>query len=399
MNSVNILFDKCQGCGRCLSACFNKAIYLVGNKAKINESCTMCRVCIEVCKYGAIYGPDSKENSYTIESSNKGLWVFVEHKNGTLAKVSLELLGKGREMAHCMKVPLYAIIFGNNIKEAAQKLIHYGADKVYCIENEILESFNDELYFHALVQLINKFKPEIVLFGATTYGRSLAPRVASRLNTGLTADCTDLQLDADKKNIVQIRPAFGGNLMAEIICPNHRPQMATVRPGVMKALKPDMNRIGEVLFPEVELPEDIKVKVMKTASFLSSLVDISEAEVVVAVGRGIESPENIKIIEELANVLGGAVGASRAVVDAGWMDYHHQIGQTGRVVSPKIYIACGISGAVQHLAGMASSDIIIAINNNPNAPIFKVAHYGIVGDIFEVIPALIQEFKAGYNMA
>jgi electron transfer flavoprotein alpha subunit len=264
---------------------------------------------------------------------------------------------------------------------------------VYLVDHPTLKNFNDESYADIMVQLIGRNKPEIVLMGATTYGRSLAPRVSSRLNTGLTADCTSLEIDPEKKILMQTRPAFGGNLMATIICPNRRPQMSTVRPKVMKALPADASRQGEIIRPDVVIPEDVKTKVLETVATLSEKVNLTEADIIVSGGRGMGDPKNFALIEELANVLGGAVGASRATVDAGWVDYSHQVGQTGKTVGPKVYIACGISGAVQHLAGMSSSDTIIAINKNPDAPIFKIANIGIVGDALEVIPALISAYK------
>jgi electron transfer flavoprotein alpha subunit len=247
------------------------------------------------------------------------------------------------------------------------------------------------------VQLVEKYKPEIVLIGATTYGRSLAPRVASRLNTGLTADCTGLEIDPEKKILLQTRPAFGGNLMATIICPNHRPQMSTVRPKVMKPLEPDFSRSGEIIQPNVVIPENLKVKVLDVVQTVCETVSLSEADIIVSGGRGLGDAKNYALVEELARVLGGAAGASRAIVDAGWVDYSHQVGQTGKTVGPKVYFACGISGAVQHLAGMSSSDIIIAINKNPDAPIFKIATFGIVGDVREILPELIKQFKERLN--
>ena len=241
---------------------------------------------------------------------------------------------------------------------------------------------------------MKRYKPEIILIGATTYGRSLAPRVSSRLNTGLTADCTGLEIDPETRNLMQTRPAFGGNLMATIICPNHRPQMSTVRPKVMKPMEPDASRTGSVIRPEVNIPVDLKVKVLDVVQTLCEKVNLTEADIIVSGGRGMGDPKNFTLIEQLAAVLGGAVGASRATVDAGWIDYSHQVGQTGKTVGPKVYFACGISGAIQHLAGMSSSDVIIAINKNPDAPIFKVATFGIVGNALEVLPELIREFKA-----
>ena len=244
------------------------------------------------------------------------------------------------------------------------------------------------------VQLIQKHKPEIVLMGASTYGRSLAPRISSRINTGLTADCTKLEIDPEKKILMQTRPAFGGNLMATIICPNHRPQMSTVRPKVMKALEPDFAREGKIIAEDVSIPQNLSVKVVKVISEVGEMVNLAEADIIVSGGRGLGDPKNFALLHDLAMVLGGAVGSSRAAVDAGWIPYSHQVGQTGKTVGPKVYFACGISGAVQHLAGMSSADTIIAINKNPDAPIFKIATFGIVGDVLQVLPALISEFKA-----
>ena len=283
---------------------------------------------------------------------------------------------------------------GENIAEAAKTLIAHGADRVYRVDHPLLKHFNDQSYADIFVQLIRRYRPEIVLLGATTYGRSLAPRIASRLDTGLTADCTGLEIDRERRIILQTRPAFGGNLMATIICPDRRPQMCTVRPKVMKALVPDPARRGEIIDPDVTVPENTAVRVTEMVKTLSEAVNLAEADIVVSAGRGIGDPKNLGIIEELAKVLGGAMGASRAVVDAGWAAYSRQVGQTGKTVSPKVYFACGISGAVQHLAGMSSSDRIIAINRDRDAPIFKVAHFGIVGDVLEVVPAMTREFKA-----
>ncbi len=276
-------------------------------------------------------------------------------------------------------------------------LIYHGADLVYLVDDPSLKYYNDELYSDIFTNLIKIYKPEIVLMGATTYGRSLAPRVASKLNTGLTADCTRLEIDEKNRNLMQTRPAFGGNLMATIICPNHRPQMATVRPKVMKPLDKDVTRKGQIIKANVEIIKNPKTKVKDVVTTLIESVSLTEADIVVSGGRGLCDPKNFALVEELARVLGGAVGASRAAVDAGWIDYSHQVGQTGKTVGPKVYFACGISGAVQHLAGMSSSDIIIAINKDPNAPIFKAATYGIVGDVLEVLPALINEFKSRLN--
>jgi len=393
MASISIILEKCIGCKLCVGSCPFGAIKVEDKKASITDACTLCGACVSSCKFNAIDLKKDEVEGPVDLSSYKGVWVFGEQQNGTPANVALELLGEGRKLANQLNVPLSAVLMGENIEEAAKTIISYGADNVYMVDHPSLKNYNDESYTDIFVQLIQNYKPEIVLMGATTYGRSLGPRISSRLNTGLTADCTGLEIDPERKILLQTRPAFGGNLMATIICPNHRPQMSTVRPKVMKALEPDKSRQGEIIKPDVKVPEDLKVKVLDVVNNLCEMVNLTEADVIVSAGRGIGSPKNIALVEELARVLGAAVGASRAVVDAGWIEYSHQVGQTGKTVGPKVYFACGISGAIQHLAGMSSSDTIIAINKNPDAPIFRVATYGIVGDVLEVLPALISEFK------
>jgi electron transfer flavoprotein alpha subunit len=393
MASIRILLEKCVGCRICKGACPFNAINIVDKKAEIQDNCTLCGACVSSCKFNAIELEREEDGAAADISLYKDVWVFAEQKGGEPASVSLELLGEGRKLAGQLGVKLAAVLLGDNMEATAKKLISYGADEVYMVDHPSLKNFNDESYADIFVQLIERYKPEIVLMGATTYGRSLAPRVASRLNTGLTADCTKLEIDMEKRLLLQTRPAFGGNLMATIICPDHRPQMSTVRPKVMKASEPDASRNGEIIKPDVVIPEDVKVKVVDIVSTLCEKVNLTEADIIVSGGRGMGDPKNFALIQELADVLGGAVGASRATVDAGWVDYSHQVGQTGKTVGPKIYFACGISGAVQHLAGMSSSDTIIAINRDPEAPIFKAATIGIVGDVLEVLPALITEFK------
>lgn len=393
MANIKILIDKCVGCKLCIGGCPFNAIKVENKKAVILENCTLCGACVSSCKFKAIdFEKDEADVSVDV-TQYKDVWVFGEQKNGNPANVALELLGEGRKLADQLNVKLAAVLIGHNVENTAKNLISYGADIVYLVDDSSLKDFNDESYADIFVQLISRYKPEIVLMGATTYGRSLAPRVSSRLNTGLTADCTKLEIDIEKRILLQTRPAFGGNLMATIICPNHRPQMSTVRPKVMKALEQDTSRTGEIIRPEIIIPEDVKVKVTDIVSTLCEKVNLTEADIIVSGGRGLGDPKNFALVEELAKVLGGAVGASRATVDAGWIDYSHQVGQTGKTVGPKVYFACGISGAVQHLAGMSSSDTIIAINKNPEAPIFKIATFGIVGDVLEVLPALICEFK------
>lgn len=321
----------------------------------------------------------------------KDVWVFAEQRQGTLTPVVVELLGEGRKLADKLDVKLCALLVGSNVKDLIQTLIHYGADRVYCVDNELLEKYTTDGYSKAVCIAVESYKPEIIMMGATHIGRDLAPRIASKLNTGLTADCTGLEIDPEDGKLRQTRPAFGGNLMATIICPETRPQMCTVRPGVMdKAIK-DTNRTGETIEIEVDISQkDIRTKVLEIVKIKRDMIPLTDADVIVSGGMGIKNAEGFKMLKELADVLGGTLGASRATVDAGWIDKSRQVGQTGTTVRPKLYIACGISGAIQHLAGMQESGMIVAINTNPNAPIFEVADYGIVGDVYEVVPQLIE---------
>ncbi len=386
--------EKCTACGECVSSCPFTAIEIKDGKAYINEYCNFCSTCMGVCPEGAIVEiqeeGDIKETADL--ASYKGVWTFAEHREGKLASVALELLGAGRKLADERETELCAILFGAGEHEA-QELIKWGADKVYHAADSALDKFNDEPYSQLLIKLVRQYKPEIVLAGATAIGRSFIPRVADKLKTGLTADCTALEIDNDSGNLLQIRPAFGGNIMATILCPNYRPQIATVRPRVMKKGVYDPDRKGEIIsVPSEGISSRTKVlEVVQESS--ECLVNLQDAEIIVSGGRGLGNEKGFELIRELAELLGGAVGASRGAVDEGWIPYRHQVGQTGKTVCPRIYIACGISGAVQHLVGMQSSDIIIAINKNQEAPIFNVATYGIVGDVYEVLPMMIKKLK------
>lgn len=318
--------------------------------------------------------------------------VFVEQRSGEIQNVSLELLGKGRELADKINNKLSAVLLGHNIKKLSEELIEYGADEVVYVEDENLDVYLTSTYTKALTEVINKKNPDIVLVGATTIGRDLAPRVSATIETGLTADCTSLEIDDENQGLLMTRPAFGGNIMATIICPNHRPQMSTVRPGVMKKLEKDINRTGNVEKIDVKFLEDYKnVQVLKYVKENVKKVNIEDAKILISAGRGIGCKENMDALYELADLLGAEVSASRAVVDAGWIDKSRQVGQTGKTVRPDVYIACGISGAIQHLAGMEESEYIIAINNNIDAAIFEVADLSLVGDVNKVIKNLIQE--------
>ncbi|ETA81556.1 electron transfer flavoprotein subunit alpha/FixB family protein [Youngiibacter fragilis] len=333
------------------------------------------------------------ENNVNDISQYKDVWVFAEQRNGHISPVVVELLGEGRRIADETGSNLCAVVLGNNTGSVVDELARYGTDIVYSAESPLLENFTTDAYTKVITDAIREYKPEIVLYGATHVGRDLAPRIAARVNTGLTADCTKLEVDPTDKKLKQTRPAFGGNLMATIICPNHRPQMSTVRPGVMERAKRYETASANVVNIEISLtPSDIRTKVIEIVKSRLNLVSLGEAEVIVSGGKGLGNPEGFTMLRKLADTLGGVVGASRAAVDAGWIDHSHQVGQTGTTVKPRIYIACGISGAIQHLAGMSDSDIIIAVNKNPDAPIFNVADYGIVGDVNEVVPALTDAF-------
>ncbi|WP_315118634.1 electron transfer flavoprotein subunit alpha/FixB family protein [uncultured Clostridium sp.] len=325
----------------------------------------------------------------------KGIWIIAEQREGKLQPVSLELLGIGRELADKLHVELTAILLGDNLDVAANELIKYGANRVVFNSHKLLHTYTTDLYTKVIADLIFERKPEAVLIGATTIGRDLAPRLAARVGTGLTADCTKLDIDETDGKILQTRPAFGGNLMATIVCKNNRPQMSTIRPGVMKKLPYDPQRNGwvETLTPTLR-EEGIKAKVIEIIKERKERVSLTDAEIIISGGRGLGNKEGFELIEKLANKLGGVVGSSRAAVDNGWIHSSHQVGQTGTTVRPKLYIACGISGAIQHLAGMSEAECIVAINKNPDAPIFKIANYSIVGDVYDIIPEIINSLDS-----
>ncbi|HLO24960.1 MAG TPA: electron transfer flavoprotein subunit alpha [Geobacteraceae bacterium] len=418
-----LLEGKCIACGaRCQSACPVDAIEMneAGEPIINLEKCIGCVKCVKVCPVQAIemfftpeeqrilddldkQGGAAPEEETDAEAAalakalaaSRGVWVFVEQTEGEAHKVSWELLGKGRELAEALGVELSAIVIGERVEHLCSEAFFHGSDKVYLVDAPVFRYYRTESYLRGVCHLVEKYKPEVILMGATGLGRDLAGAVATELKTGLTADCTGLAID-DKRNLMQTRPAFGGNIMATIMCDKFRPQMATVRPHVMAMPERDPNRSGQVIRESYPIrEEELLVKVLEVISDKKGQgqLDIAGAEFIVSGGRGMMGKENFPLLQELADELGGVVGASRSAVDAGWMPPERQVGQTGKTVRPKIYIACGISGAIQHLVGMQDSDTIIAINRDREAPIFEVATYGIVGDLFQVIPALITRIR------
>jgi electron transfer flavoprotein alpha subunit len=381
--------DKCKGCKLCLASCPYGAIRMDGKVAVLTDQCNSCGACVDSCKFGAILFTGVQERIKMDVSQFKGITVFVEQHGGDIKGVSLELIGKARELAKVLDVDVTAAVLGSSVAGTADDLIAYGADRVIVVEHKELENYRTDTYAAAMVDVIRKTRPEIVLFGATPVGRDLAPRVANRLQTGLTADCTGLDIDPESKLLLQTRPAFGGNVMATIVCPDNRPQMSTVRPGVMKKLAPDKSRKGKVEKFDVAIGEkDMITKIVEISEEKRRHVNLEDAKVIVSGGRGMKGPEAFKMLEALAQELGAEVGASRAAVDSLWIDHDHQVGQTGKTVHPELYVACGISGAIQHLAGMGGAKYIIAINKDPNAPIHGVADCSIIGDLHKILPKL-----------
>jgi len=392
--SIRIDDELCTGCGSCVASCPYGGIEIINDKACITEDCNLCGACVEACTVEAIVLEREEFKVKKVDISQyKGIWVIAEHYKDKIHDVAFQLLGKGRELADILKVNLTLVILGANFDNQLDEFSYYGVDEIIYVKSKILKDYYSDLYVKVLTELISKNKPEIILIGATPTGRDFAPRVAKRLNAGLTADCTGLEIDAETRNLLQTRPTFGGNIMATIRTPNSRPQMATVRPGIFKTpekVKKEI-KIRKIDYDFKE--KDSVTKIVKIITKEKVQVNLEEAEIIVSGGRGVGSKENFKIIEELANTLNAEVGGSRVAVELNWIDNDHQVGQTGKTVSPRLYIACGISGAIQHIVGMQNSDIIVAINKDENAPIFKTAHYGIVGDLHKVIPSLIKEIK------
>jgi electron transfer flavoprotein alpha subunit len=374
-----------------IKVCPFGAIEYKEGKVEVNAGCKMCKICVKKGPAGIMEFVETEV--VTVDKSLwKGIAVYVDHVEGEIHPVTMELIGKAKELAAVVNFPVYCVFIGHNIKDKAEELLHYGVDEVYVYDYEELKDFRIEPYTAAFEDFVNKVKPSSLLVGATTVGRSLAPRVAARFRTGLTADCTILEMK-ENTDLVQIRPAFGGNIMAQIICPNTRPQMATVRYKVMNAPERQSDAKGKVTVCELDtakLTSNIEVLEVTKKEVEEN---ISDAEVIVAVGRALKSEKDMAMIEELAGLLDAQIAGTRPLVEAGWIDAKKQIGLSGRTVKPKLIIVLGISGAVQFTAGMNSSDRIFAINSDENASIFNVAHYGIVGDIYEIVPQLIQDIK------
>ncbi len=420
--AIKILKDKCKGCSLCVKACPFDALRMEDRKAVVDEGkCTNCNACVSKCNFGAI--EEAPKAEAVDLSAYKHIWVFAEQREGKLMSVALELIGEGYRLAREISddTQVCAVLVGDGIDSLADECFAYGADKVYLIQDPLLKHYTTDGYTKVITDAINEYKPEIVLYGATHIGRDLAPRIAARCNTGLTADCTRLDVKVSsyiefaKKNttldtstldpndpstgIKQTRPAFGGNLMATIICPKTRPQMSTVRPGVMSKREKVEGAKGEIVNVKPAIAaSDIRTEIVDIVKHAKEMVSLTDADIICSGGRGLGDASGFELIQKFADKVGGVVGSSRACVDAGWIDHSHQVGQTGTTVKPKIYFACGISGAIQHLAGMQTSDIIVAINKDPEAPIFEVADYGIVGDLYKVIPQIMEEWDKAEDL-
>jgi len=387
--------ESCIGCGVCVDTCPFGALELVDDIAQVNEDCTACGACLSVCPVDALSLPERQTDVDESETAqHQGVWVWVEQFDGEAVAISWEMMGQGRRLADQLGVELTACLLGHEVEPLAQEAIAYGADRVLWADDPALGSYRTEPYAQVLIELARQYRPEIMLLGASSRGRDLAGSVATALHTGLTADCTGLEIDPETRLLQQTRPAYGGNIMATILTPRHRPQMATVRRQVFEAPAPDGSRQGKIVSVPVSLSDGDMVS--EIVDFIREEEDfnLADAQIIVSGGAGLGEPEGFDLIRELAHVLGGAVGASRAAVDKGWIPYAHQVGQTGRTVRPDLYIAVGISGAIQHQAGMSTARCIVAINRDPQAPIFDLATYGIVGDYAEVVPALTAALRA-----
>lgn len=384
--------DLCDGCRRCMRACPYDAMELKDGKVHIGDRCTSCGACMEVCRQDAVFS-DVEPKTIPDFSDREGVWVFAEQRSGNLSRVSVELLGKARQLAEDLSQEVAAVLVGDRVSHLTDTLVEFGADKVYLVENPMFENYRTRAYTHVFDELLRIHRPCILLMGATHIGRDLAPRVSRRVGVGLTADCTELSIDPEERILWQTRPAFGGNVMATIANRYSRPQMATVRPGVMEPISTP-GKHGSVVPHETALKEnEIGTEVLDIVKEAKSSVDLSKARVIVAGGRGLGDAAGFDILRELAEVLDAEIAGTRVAVEEGWISPANQVGQTGQTVRPDLYVACGLSGAIQHRAGMMDSKFIAAINKDPLAPIFKVADWGIVGDLFDVVPELTRQLK------
>ncbi|NQS71458.1 MAG: electron transfer flavoprotein subunit alpha [Desulfobulbaceae bacterium] len=386
--------EKCTACGLCEDTCAFAAITVQEDCAVVNDNCTLCGACVDNCPEDALRIEVADKRLQEDAHTFSGVMVFAECRHGLIAPVTYELLGIGRKLANQRQVPLSVVLLGHEVANYCDSLIAGGADTIFLAQHPSLAQFREDVYAKLLARIIQEQKPEVVLAGATAIGRSVIPYVATLVGAGLTADCTKLEIREEDGMLLQTRPAFGGNIMATIECPHTRPQMATVRPKVMAPATPDPARTGTVVHIEAQEDElHTATEVLETVQSEEDQVNIQEVEALVAGGRGLTSEKGFALLRELATELNAAVAASRAAVDAGWIPYPHQVGQTGKTVSPKLYIACGISGAIQHAVGMQSAEVVVAINRDAEAPIFNIATYGLVGDLYEVIPELIRQLQ------
>jgi len=394
--ALKVITDRCTGCGRCITVCPFDAVYLENDVAVITPGCRVCRLCIKECPEDALYLEESSQPEADM-ADHSGVLVVAEAVESKLHPVTLELMGKGRELADELQQKLYVVVIGHGLKSAAEELLQYGADEVWLYEDASLKHFRIEPHTNAAAHAVSGLTPNIVLIGATPVGRSLAPRLAVRLRTGLTADCTTLKVK-ENGDLVQIRPAFGGDVMAQIVTPQHRPQMATVRHKVMDPAQ-RFRREGAVLRQQ-ELTDSALASRIRVHSVhrRREKPSISDAEIVVAVGRGVKEQKDLKLADDLARLLGGQVGVTRPLVEMGWGDHTQQIGLSGRSIRPKLLIALGISGAVQFTAGASGAECVVAINSDPDAPVFSSAHYGLVGDLYEIVPKVIAGLERGESI-
>ncbi len=390
--AIFIDVDLCNGCKRCEKTCPYGGVAVVEGKARILDRCTSCGACIEVCKEKAI-SSDAKPREIPDFSDRNGVWIFAEQRRGILQKVSLELLGKAQELGGILQQEVSAVLLGNHLAEMADELMEYGADRVYAAEAPELENYRTGAYNKVICELVNQYRPGILLIGATHIGRDLAPRISRRVGVGLTADCTELTIDPEEMILLQTRPAFGGNVMATIANRYSRPQMATVRPGVMEARKNRKEKAVCITSNPTFTEEEIGTTVLEIVKEKKREIDLAAAKTIVAGGRGVGDEKGFQMLRELAALLNGEVAGTRVAVEEGWISSEEQVGQTGQSVRPELYVACGISGAIQHRAGMMNSRYIVAINKDPRAAIFQVADWGIVGDLNEVVPEMIRQLK------